>query len=85
MGIIGMKVYFRGLAGRLPWYKGMEPFFRFALSQAVTLVVIGADTVEQLEENVAFARTYKAMAPGEQEALVEAVSPYARELMYYKP
>ena len=80
-----MKVYFRGLAGRLPWYKGMEPFFRFALSQAVTLAVIGAYTVEQLEENVSFARTYTEMTPGEQEALVRAVSPHARELMYYKP
>jgi aryl-alcohol dehydrogenase-like predicted oxidoreductase len=63
----------------------MEPFFRFALSQAVTLAVIGADTVEQLEENATFARRYGAMTPDEQEALVQAVSPYARELMYYKP
>jgi aryl-alcohol dehydrogenase-like predicted oxidoreductase len=85
MGVIGMKVYFRGLAGRLPWYTGMEPFFRFALSQAITLAVIGADTVEQLEENVTFARTYTAMTPDEQAALVQAVSPYARDLMYYKP
>jgi predicted aldo/keto reductase-like oxidoreductase len=85
MGIIGMKVYFRGLAGRLPWYKGMEPFFRFALSQAVTLAVIGTDTVEQLEENVTLACTYTAMTPDEQEALIQAVSPYTRELMYYRP
>ena len=85
MGIIGMKVYFRGLAGRLPWYKGMEPFFRFALSQAITLAVIGTDTVEQLEENVASARTSTTMTPDEEEALVQAVSPYTRELMYYRP
>ncbi|MGD0658917.1 MAG: aldo/keto reductase [Syntrophorhabdales bacterium] len=85
MGIIGMKVYFRGLAARLPWYDGMEPFFRFALSQGLTLAVIGADTVEQIEENVAFARAYTTMAPDEQEVLVQAVSPYARELMYYRP
>jgi aryl-alcohol dehydrogenase-like predicted oxidoreductase len=85
MGIIAMKVYLRGLAGRLPWYAGMEPFFRFALSQPVTLAVIGADTVEQLDENVAYARRFEPMAPDEQEALVRAVSPYARQLMYYKP
>jgi aryl-alcohol dehydrogenase-like predicted oxidoreductase len=85
MGIIGMKVYFRGFAERLPWYEGMEPFFRFALSQAITSAVIGTDTVEQLEENVAFARTYTAMTPDEQAALIRAVSPYARQLMYYKP
>jgi hypothetical protein len=54
-----------------------------------TLLVVeatrGADTIEQLEENVAFARTLRAMTPDEQEALIRAVSPYARDLMYYKP
>ena len=33
MGIIGMKIFFRGFARKLPWYSSMEPFFRFALSQ----------------------------------------------------
>ncbi len=31
VGIIGMKVFLRALAERLPWYKSMEPFFRYAL------------------------------------------------------
>jgi len=26
MGIVGMKVYFRGFADRLPWFETMEPF-----------------------------------------------------------
>ena len=45
MGIIGMKVYFRGFADRLPWFETMEPFFRFALSQPITTAVIGCDDV----------------------------------------
>jgi aryl-alcohol dehydrogenase-like predicted oxidoreductase len=85
MGIIGMKVYFRGFASKLPGYAGMGPFLRFALSQPVTNVVIGCDDAAQLEENAGFARTFAAMADGEKEELILRVSPYARELMFYKP
>jgi len=84
MGIIGMKVYFRGLAGRLPWFTTMEPFFRFALSQPITTVVIGCDNVQQLEENIAFASSFIPMTYKKIEDLIEAVSPFARQLMYYK-
>jgi aryl-alcohol dehydrogenase-like predicted oxidoreductase len=63
MGIIGMKVYVRGLASRLPSYASMEPFLRFALSQPVSCVVIGCDTVSQLEQNVAFAESFEPMTP----------------------
>ena len=85
MGIIGMKAYFRGFAARLPWYDSMEPFLRFALSQTVTTVVVGCDSVEQLEENVEMARKFQPMTGGESGELVASVGPYARQLMYYKP
>jgi aryl-alcohol dehydrogenase-like predicted oxidoreductase len=84
LGIIGMKVYIRGLVAKLPWFKSMEPFLRFALSYPVTCVVIGCDDTEQLEENVRFAAGFKPMGEGEKKEFVERVSPYARELMYYK-
>jgi predicted aldo/keto reductase-like oxidoreductase len=85
MGIIGMKVYFRGLAERLPWYTSMEPFLRFALSQPVTNIVIGCDDVPQLEENVRFAQSFEPMTDEEMRKLIRDVSPFARQLMYYKP
>ncbi len=85
MGIIGMKVYLRGFASYLPWYAGMEPFLRFALSQPVTNVVIGCDDIEQLEQNVEFANSFEPMIPAEQQALIRDISPFARQLMYYKP
>ena len=85
MGIVAMKVYFRGFAARIPDYRGMEPFFRFALSQPVTTAVIGCDDTRQLEENVSFASSYTAMSQKEQNELLEFVAPYARQLMYYKP
>jgi len=85
MGIIGMKVYLRGLAARIPGYTGMEPFLRYSLSQPVSTIVLGCDDLIQLEENVAFAARFRPMEPEEQQALVKHVAPYARQLMYYKP
>jgi aryl-alcohol dehydrogenase-like predicted oxidoreductase len=85
MGIIAMKVYFRGVASRIPGFSGMEPFFRFALSQPVTTSVIGCDDLRQLEENVSFASFFIPMPEKEQTELLEFVAPYARQLMYYKP
>ena len=85
MGIIGMKVYMRGYASRLPWYTSMEPFLRFALSQPITNVVIGCDNIAQLEQNVEFAGSFEPMTQEEQQDLIRNVSPFARQLMYYKP
>jgi predicted aldo/keto reductase-like oxidoreductase len=85
MGIIGMKVYFRGFAARLPWFQSMEPFLHFALSQPVSTVVIGCDSIPQLEENVLFAVKFKAMRGAKMRDLIGKVKPFSRQLMYYKP
>jgi predicted aldo/keto reductase-like oxidoreductase len=84
MGIIAMKVYFRGFAERIPGYTGMEPFYRFALSHPVTTSVIGCDDLQQLEENVGFARSFRPMGDKEMQDLKDLVAPHARQLMYYK-
>jgi len=85
MGIIGMKVYFRGFAAKIPWYETMEPFLHFALSHPVTTAVIGCDTIQQLEENVKFASRFRPMPKEKMEQLSRDIRPFARQLMYYKP
>lgn len=85
MGVIGMKVYFRGFASKFPGYATLEPFLRFALSQPVTNIVIGCDDIAQLEQNAAFARAFEPMTSEEQQRIIGDVSPFARKLMYYKP
>jgi predicted aldo/keto reductase-like oxidoreductase len=85
MGIIGMKVYFRGLAERLPWFDTMEPFLHFALSQPITTAVIGCDNISQLKGNVEFAVHFSPMSADRSKTLIKNVKPYARQLMYYKP
>jgi len=85
MGVIAMKVYLRGFVSKLPRHTNMEPFFRFALTQPVTLAVIGCDDIEQLEQNVKFAAAFKPMEEDEIQDLIDEVYPYGRKLMYYKP
>jgi len=84
MGIVAMKVFFRGAAAQIA-PGNLDLFYRYALSQQVTTAVIGCDTIEQLEENVRFASVFSPLTKDEQEILSEQLSPIARRLMYYKP
>ena len=85
MGIIAMKVYWRGFATKIPRVSSLEPFLRFALSHPVSTAVIGCDNIKQLEENVRFAASFKPMPRKEMQQIIEQIAPYARSLMYYKP
>jgi aryl-alcohol dehydrogenase-like predicted oxidoreductase len=85
MGIVGMKVYLRGLAARIPGQMGMARYLRFALSQPVSNIIIGCDDLLQLEENVRFAEAFIPLTGEEQVELIRHVAPFARQLMYYKP
>jgi len=84
MGIIAMKVYFRGMAARIAPGK-LELFYRYALSHPVTTAVVGCDTIGQLEENVRFASSFTPLTEAEKGVLSGQLSSVARELMYYKP
>lgn len=84
LGVIGMKVLCRGLVGQLQLAEAGD-FVRYALSQPVSLVVIGADDPAQVQELLAAARDFTPMPPEQRRRLEEAVRPFARGLMYYKP
>ncbi|MBI5633130.1 MAG: aldo/keto reductase [Nitrospirae bacterium] len=84
MGIIAMKVYFRGAAAQIA-PGNLDLFYRYALSHPISTAVIGCDTIGQLEENVRFASAFSPLTKDEQEMLSEQLSPIARKLMYYKP
>jgi aryl-alcohol dehydrogenase-like predicted oxidoreductase len=87
MGVIGMKVLLRGLILQLAEdpLGLVKELVAYALSQPVSLVVIGADTPDQVQALAAAASEFIPMTPEEQRALEEAVEPFARQLMYYKP
>ena len=62
----------------------MEPFLHYALSQPITTVVIGCDSMQQIEENVGFAKSFHRMSDQEMQGLESRLEPFARDLMYYK-
>ncbi|MBM4274793.1 MAG: aldo/keto reductase [Deltaproteobacteria bacterium] len=84
MGVIGMKVLGRGFMLRVPGVE-VKDLVHYALSQSVSLVVIGADDPGQVAELAATARDFTPMPPEAQRRLEAQVAPYARRLMYYKP
>ncbi len=84
LGVIGMKVLCRGFLMRLQVAQ-VKDFLHYALSQPVSLAVVGADDVAQVRELAAAARDFTPMPPEDQRSLEAAVAPAARRLMYYKP
>ena len=86
MGVIAMKTLCRGQLPQLAENQGeaVRELLAYALSQSVTLAVVGADSVQQVQE-LAAAREFTPMTTKEQHRLEAAVGPLARQLMYYKP
>lgn len=84
LGVIGMKVLARGLVGQLD-LAPVRDYVHYALSQPVSLVVIGCDTPEHVRELAAAVQEFQPLPKQDQERLEEAVTPFARGLMYYKP
>jgi len=84
LGVIGMKVLARGLVTQLS-LAPVRDYVHYALSQPVSLVVIGCDTPDHVRELVAAVQEFQPLPPENQQRLEEAVIPFARGLMYYKP
>jgi predicted aldo/keto reductase-like oxidoreductase len=84
MGILGMKSLSRGVSVKIFGSESSENFLRYALSQPVSTIVVGCDTIEQLEMNAKVAQAFRPMTKRDQDILLEKAKPYARELMYYK-
>lgn len=84
MGILGMKTLSRGVSVRIFGADSIKEFFYFALSQPISTLVVGCDSIEQLEMNVRIAQSFQPMSQQDQNLLVTRVKSYARELMYYK-
>lgn len=78
--IMGMKVYMRG---QLQAPKRL--LLSYALTQPISVAVVGCDNVEQLNENAEAASTFQPMKFKEIQRFGQMIEPYARQLMYYKP
>lgn len=78
--IMGMKVYMRG---QLQAPKRL--LLSYALTQPISVAVVGCDNVEQLTENAEAASEFQPLKLKEMQRFGQMIEPYARQLMYYKP
>jgi aryl-alcohol dehydrogenase-like predicted oxidoreductase len=84
MGVIGMKIPARGRLFRQDGVASMAQAMRYALSQPVSTVIVGCDSVEQLEENVRLAAAFTPMPPEELTRLESLTAHYPHEAAWFK-
>jgi len=100
MGIIGMKIPARGriLEGvppppekqrgtakhDRPGTLTMQEAMRYTLSHPVSTVIIGVDTIAQLEENIRIAKDFLPLNLAQLEALEQKVKPVYGQASWYK-
>lgn len=84
MGVIAMKIPARGRLFRDGGITSMKDAMRYVMTQPVSTVIVGCDTVAQLEENVAVARDFTPMPDGEMARLERLTAPYETEAAWFK-
>ena len=81
MGIVGMKIPARG---RLLAALTMPEAVRYVLSLPVSTVIVGVDSIAQLEENVATARGFTPLQAPQLAALERKAEPVARQALWFR-
>jgi aryl-alcohol dehydrogenase-like predicted oxidoreductase len=75
-----------GFEGRAtgPGTLAMREAMYYVLSQPVSTVIIGCDTIAQLEENVQLARSFTPLSERQLAALSEKTGPVARQALFFR-
>ncbi len=98
MGIIGMKIPARGrllsswtppaegdrTGAKTPGTLTMKEAMRYVLSLPVSTVIVGCDTIPQLEENVALAREFRPLSGAQMASLEERAQPVHRQSLFFR-
>jgi aryl-alcohol dehydrogenase-like predicted oxidoreductase len=62
----------------------MREAMRYVLSLPVSTVIVGVDSVAQLEENVAIARGFTPLSPEQLASLEKRAEPVARQALFFR-
>jgi aryl-alcohol dehydrogenase-like predicted oxidoreductase len=84
LGIVGMKIPARGRLLRADGVSSMAEAMRYVLTLPISTVIVGCDTVAQLEENVAIARAFTPMPEAEMRRLEALAAAYEPEGAWFK-
>jgi predicted aldo/keto reductase-like oxidoreductase len=81
---IGMKVLGAGHYVLPNLDMNPELLIRFALSQKITLVIVGCSTPEEVQTLARAGRDLKPLSKKEQDEVIKKIRPYAARLAYYR-
>jgi predicted aldo/keto reductase-like oxidoreductase len=84
IAVIGMKVL--GASHYVIPSSGItaDLLIRFALSQPITLAIVGCSNPEEVRTLSRIGRRFEPLSPEDQEEILELFEPYARRLAYYR-
>ncbi len=84
LAVIGMKVMGAGHYVLPDLEVTPELLIRFALSQNITLVIVGCSTSEEVQTLTRVGRNFNPLSKKEQSEVIEKLRPYAARLAYYR-
>jgi len=84
MGIIGMKVFSQGYMFHPKGIKTAWELISYALSQDVSTIIVGHNTIEELEENVAIAKSFYQLLNKQQEEIEEKTKDYLKRACFFR-
>jgi aryl-alcohol dehydrogenase-like predicted oxidoreductase len=84
LGIIAMKIPARGRIFREGGLTSMRDAMTWVLSQPVSTVIVGCDTVAQLEENVSIASAFEPLPNDEMSRIASLTQGYETDAAFFK-
>jgi aryl-alcohol dehydrogenase-like predicted oxidoreductase len=84
LAVIAMKILGAGYYLQPGLGTSAEELIRYALSQEITVAILGCSTPDEVQTLAALGRNPEPLSPQEQENLLERFRPYARRLAYYR-
>jgi aryl-alcohol dehydrogenase-like predicted oxidoreductase len=84
MGVIAMKIPARGRMFRDDGVTSMSDAMNWVLTHPVSTVIVGCDTVAQLEENVQIATDFELLGPRQLDRIAGLTIDYADQAAFFK-
>lgn len=84
MGIVAMKIPARGRLFRPDGVNRMKDAMSYVLTLPVSTVIVGCDSVEQLEQNVEIAQSFSPLPASEMARLEKLTAGYVAEASWFK-
>jgi aryl-alcohol dehydrogenase-like predicted oxidoreductase len=84
IAVIGMKVLGAGYYLQPELKVNAEVLIRYALSQNITLAIVGCSTPDEVETLAGVGRDFEPLSPQDQKNLIHRFAPYGRQLAFYR-